>query len=120
MNLTDKIEKERKKVVAVDLDGTLTNVRYIDDFWELSMNNLGEYYEELSPNKEIIDEVNRLYKEGFIINIFTSRWDLYKNQTIRWLIKNNISYHELHMNKPFYDFIIDDKALRPDETKQVK
>ena len=120
MNLTDKIEKERKKVIAVDLDGTLTNVIYINNFWDIPMNELGNYYLKIKPNIKVIRKVNELYAKGFIINVFTSRWDLYKTQTKAWLDNHNVKYHELHMNKPFYDFMIDDKALRPNETGKIK
>jgi len=120
MNLTDKIEKERKKVVAVDLDGTLTHVSYIKNFWELSMNELGEYYISLNPNRNMIRETNRLHRRGFTINIFTSRWDLYKRQTTEWLRKNHVRYDELIMNKPFYDFILDDKCVKLDEVRSIK
>jgi len=121
MNLTDKIEKERKKIVAVDLDGTLTNENYINGFWSLGINELAEFYKtKATPNKKIINKLNELYDKGFIINIFTSRWDLFKEQTTTWLENNGIKYNELHMNKPFYDFILDDKALRPNEIIKIK
>jgi phosphoserine phosphatase len=121
MNLTDKIEKERKKIIAVDLDGTLTNECYIDKFWSLEINELAEFYKtRATPNKKIINQINKLYNKGFIINIFTSRWDLFKEQTITWLENNGIRYNELHMNKPFYDFILDDKCVKLDEVRRIK
>ena len=120
MSLTDNIEKARKKVIAADLDGTLTNIRYIPGFWEMTMKELGDYYLTLSPNNDIKRKINNLYDNGFTINIFTSRWDLYKPQTKKWLEQNEVKYHELQMNKPFYDFIIDDKAIELNNIERIK
>ncbi len=93
----------------VDIDGTLLATQ-------------GNDYQHSQPDEKtqrVIDKVNRLFDEGHKIIIWTARgmstginwFDFTKKQLKKWGIK----YHELHMGKPSYDFIIDDKALTPDE-----
>lgn len=36
-------------------------------------------------------------------------------ETLQWLKDNNIPYDEIYFGKPFADFYIDDKAIRPQE-----
>jgi len=121
MNLETKaIEAKRSKVVAVDLDGTLTEGAYIDNFWDITTLELGKHYLNAKPKIKIIKAVNSLYDKGYIICLFTSRWDLYKPQTKEWLQKNGVKYHELWMNKPFYDFILDDKSVELNRIDQIR
>jgi hypothetical protein len=62
---------------------------------------------------------NRLYEEGHTIVYWTARGsrkqidhtELTKKQLKTWGAK----YHELRVDKPFYDLFIEDKALRIEE-----
>ncbi|HEC1885113.1 HAD-IIIC family phosphatase [Campylobacter sp. TTU-622] len=116
------------KTIIVDLDGTLTideeNVDYINK----------------KPNTALIQTLKKYKKQGFKINIFTSRnmrtfngeLEKIKIHTlpiiISWLKKHNVPYDEVIIGKPWcgYDgFYIDDKAIRPSEFinlsyKQIK
>lgn len=106
------------KTLLIDLDGTLTideeNVDYIDK----------------KPNFDLIQTLKEYKKQGFKINIFTSRnmrtfnGELEKIKThtlpiiISWLKKHNVPYDEIIIGKPWcgYDgFYVDDKAIRPSE-----
>lgn len=106
------------KTLLIDLDGTLTidedNVDYIDK----------------KPNFALIQTLKDYKKQGFKINIFTSRnmrtfdgeLEEIKNYTlptiISWLKKHGVPYDEIIIGKPWcgYDgFYVDDKAIRPSE-----
>lgn len=105
----------KKKIIAIDIDETLcTNlnpIRAISD------------YKKSQPIKEMISFTNQLYKEHYII-LYTARGKLLTKKninlqkklrriTINQLNDWNVKYHELNMNKIFYDLIIDDKSANP-------
>jgi len=91
------------KIYEVDLDGTLCTNTYGN-------------YENAQPILENIEKINNLYRNGNIININTGRgsttsidwYNLTEKQLKLWEIK----YHTLTVGKkPYYDYIIDDKAI---------
>ena len=96
-------------IICFDLDNTLCKT---------VKNN---YYKS-TPIKKNIIILNRLYKSGYVINIFTSRFmgrskekssvakKMGYDFTVRQLKKWNVKYHKLIFGKPSYDMIIDDKA----------
>ena len=94
----------------IDIDGTICN------------NTYGEY-EEAVPVQERIDFLNQLFDKGHEIIYWTARgantgkdWsDLTKKQLDDWGVKR----HELRMNKPSYDFWIDDKAFNADHFFEI-
>ncbi|MDC1169944.1 phosphoheptose isomerase [Candidatus Pelagibacter sp.] len=98
------------KTICFDLDNTLCRT-------------FKNYYHESKPIKKNIRLVNELFREGYNIKIFTSRFMGRSNEnqlkakkkgfklTIQQLKKWNIKYHKLIMGKPSYDLIIDDKAF---------
>jgi hypothetical protein len=75
-------------------------------------------YKSAQPYYDRIKKVNELYNKGNDIVITTSRgfitginWELLtKKQLSRWGVK----YHNLLFNKPYFDYFIDDKAIRAD------
>jgi hypothetical protein len=111
--MTKKISNNRIsstiKILCFDLDGVICKT-------------IGNNYTLSKPIKNNIKFINKLYKEGFIIKIFTARFmgrskeninlakqkgqRLTKMQLSKWRIK----YHYLIMGKPSYDLFIDDKA----------
>lgn len=114
--MTDKY----KGYIAVDFDAVIAT--YERPF---KYNVLGK------PNQEIIDTIKHYYEKGFYIYIFTGR--LETSEIIDWLKTYNVPYHsfnhceKVHPNvskaKPYYDCIIDDKAVnyhyrRNPKTKQ--
>jgi len=89
-------------IIRVDVDGTICN-------------NTGGSYKDAEPIQENINKINSLYDEGHEIIYWTSRgmttgvdWEIL---TLRQLKKWGCKYHDLKMRKPFYDMIIDDKAV---------
>jgi len=112
-----KMKIDIKKRVAFDMDGTLTLRGHFLDIWDLTPRQLLKEYEKVQPDLEMIKFVNMLYKKGYIIYIFTSRSNIYQRQTKKWLDKYKVKYHYFIMDKPYYDFLIDDKVIHPDDIK---
>ena len=99
------MEGRQSKIIYVDIDGTICSIT--------------RPYSDAKPISTHIDKINKLYDEGHTIVYWTARgsrkqidWEnLTKNQLAEWGAK----YHELRVDKPFYDLFIEDKALRIEE-----
>jgi CMP-N,N'-diacetyllegionaminic acid synthase len=84
-----------------DVDGTICRTK-------------GAEYAGATPIQKRIDQINKLYDEGNRIIIWTARGamsgqdllNLTKEQLDSW----GVEYHELH-KKPYFDLLVDDKAL---------
>ena len=100
-----------KKIIAVDLDGTLSTQGSFPNIMDLTPNQLNKIYRDMKPNKKMIKFINDLATKGHLIYIYTSRWDLYQDVTAKWLKKHGVKYEFFQMNKNYFDFIIDDKAI---------
>jgi uncharacterized HAD superfamily protein len=101
--LLEILSNPKRKVIAVDLDGTLCKSEY----W-------GEGIPE--PEKVIIAEVDRLFMAGAIIIIYTARRPEYARETYAWLDYYGVPYHGVMMQKkPGADLYIDDKALNVED-----
>ena len=87
------------KTICFDLDGTICTPEKI----------YNKQYAK--PNVELIKKINELYHSGNNIIIFTGRNSLEWRATTDWLYKNGVEYHQLIMNKPYYDVYIGDKAI---------
>ena len=100
----------KNKIICFDLDNVLCKTK---------SNN----YRISKPINKNINTVNKLFKKGYCIKIFTARYmgrnnnDVQKAQkqgynfTKTQLKKWKINYHELIFGKPSYDIYIDDKSL---------
>jgi hypothetical protein len=98
-----------KKIICFDLDNVICRT---------TENN----YEFSKPIKKSINLINRLYKKGYLIKIFTARgmgkykdnYSLavknYQYLTKKQLRKWKVNHHKLIFGKPAYDYFIDDKA----------
>lgn len=99
-----------KKILCFDLDNVIcTTIK----------NN----YKTSRPKKKIIKLINKLYKEGYIIKIFTARYMGRNNEnkikakkqgfsiTSTQLKNWKLNYHKLIFGKPSYDLFVDDKSL---------
>jgi hypothetical protein len=97
-------------IIRVDIDETICDTPYCMD----DNGSLKREYHNSVPAIESIAKINRLYEAGHTIIYWTSRgsrtkinWrELTEKQLSNWEAK----YHELHLDKPYYDLIIDDKA----------
>lgn len=91
-------ENPNRKVINIDVDGTLTNG---EKFWEA----------EPLPNLKAIAITRTLYKKGYIIIIHTARqWECAPD-TVAWLIKHRVPFHGIYMAKGGADMYVDDKLV---------
>jgi hypothetical protein len=79
------------KNYLIDIDGTIT-----DDV----PNEDPERMVSCLPFVDAVETINKWYNEGHMITFFTSRTEEHRKITEEWLIKHNINYHNLLMNKP--------------------
>jgi len=71
-------------------------------------------YEYAEPIEENIEKLNKLYEDGNIIIIWTSRGSItgidYYDLTMKQIQDWGIKYHDLRLDKPYYDILIDDRS----------
>ena len=82
---------ENIKNYLIDIDGTIC-----DDI-------PNEQPERMSTAKvypEALDTLNKWYKNGHIITFFTSRLEIHRDVTEKWLDQHGFKYHALLMEKP--------------------
>jgi capsule biosynthesis phosphatase len=100
--------------------------RLVFDFDDTISFSKNRDWDNASPNIELIKKMNKLYDEGWQIDIFTARGSLScssreeaKNKFLQgmkvWLEKHSVKYHSVSFDKPLATFYIDDKALSPEE-----
>lgn len=99
-----------KKQLCFDIDGVICKTINSD-------------YKKSKPIKKNIECINKLYKNGYKIIIFTARYMGRTNNnrtlaekkisklTLFQLKKWDVKYHKIFFGKPSFDLIIDDKAL---------
>jgi hypothetical protein len=93
-------------IIFVDIDNTICN-------------NCNMNYEQSVPYKDRINKINNLFNNGNTIIYWTARgtktninwFNITLNQLKEWGCK----FHELRMNKPYYDLFIDDKNINSNE-----
>jgi hypothetical protein len=82
------------------------------------------------PNDELIVKTNKLYDEGWQIDIFTARGNLscatraeaaakYQPDMEEWLKMNGVKYHSISFEKPLAAYYIDDKGMSPEDFIEV-
>jgi len=89
-------------------------IYYVDIDGTICQNTQGKN-DQAVPNKERIQQINKLYDEGHTIVYWTARgsntgidWtELTKQQIYEWGAK----HHEIKMWKPHFDFYICDKSI---------
>ena len=102
--------KVKKKIICFDLDNVLCKTKSND-------------YKTSLPIKKNIFLINKFFKDGFYIKIFTARYMGRNNNNINkakkqgykftktQLQKWKINYHELIFGKPSFDYYVDDKSI---------
>src|SRR3990167_1369307 len=88
--------------VIFDLDGTLANCDHRLHYVNGEQKDWDKFFNELindTVNLDISELAFVLWKASIDIIIVSGRPDSHKQQTINWLDKNQIQFHELHMRK---------------------
>lgn len=100
-------------IIYVDIDMTICTYKKgvpLDGKWS---------YEKAIPSYENIAKINKLYDEGHTIVYYTARGSRsgtdWTELTMRQLNEWQVKYHELRLDKPYYDLLIDDRAQRIEE-----
>jgi len=88
-----------RKYICFDLDGTICSEE----------RTFCKQY--AAPYQEMIAFINEMYNRGHHIIIYTGRNSLEWQATSDWLEQNNVKYHQLIMNKPFFDYYICDSQM---------
>jgi len=98
------------KTYCFDIDNTICSTK-------------GKNYKSSKPNLEAIKKINSKYDKGHKIIIFTGRYmgrnndnpkKAYKQGykfTLDQLKNWGLKFHRLHMGKPTFDILVDDKSL---------
>lgn len=110
---------QEDNVIVIDVDGTLCEKKPRDTS-----------YQNVLPNKRVVDKLREYKEKGFYVIIDTSRnmrtyqGNLGKinahtlSTLVEWLNRHEIPYDELHVGKPWAGrngFCVDDRTIRPNE-----
>ena len=94
---------------------------YCFDIDETICHTQGMDYYSATPITNRIQKINQLFREGNVIKLNTARGSRtgidWRALTEKQLQDWGVSYHELHLGKPFADFYIDDKAVKDSDFK---
>lgn len=109
----------RDKVLVVDVDGTLCDIK-----------SKGGSYIDVEPEPQIVARLRQMHGDGWRIILNSSRGMNSNDGNIglinrnvmpvilEWLRRHEIPFDEIHLGKPWpgeNGFYIDDRALRPRE-----
>ena len=98
------------KTYCFDIDNTICSTK-------------GKNYKSSKPKLEVIKKINSKYDKGHKIIIFTGRYMGRNNDNPRKSYKQGykftldqlknwgLKFHRLHMGKPTFDILVDDKSL---------
>lgn len=90
-------------VIYIDIDNTICKTKDTSN------------YSKSKPIKKNINKANKLYDEGNTIIYWTARGCVtginWRKITEKQLKDWGVKYHELKMDKPYYDIFIDDKNI---------
>jgi hypothetical protein len=93
-------------VYYIDIDNTICQT-------------IGSNYEQSIPIKQRILKINNLYKQGHTVVYWTARGSNsgkdWKTFTERQLDNWGCLRHNILMNKPSYDILIDDKSINSED-----
>jgi FMN phosphatase YigB (HAD superfamily) len=93
---------EVDRAAIVDLDGTLvdvTSIRYLVEGDKKNFNKFHESSAGCPANPKVAEFTKLLFKRGFKIIIMSGRVERYSELSSKWLLSNNISFHELLLRK---------------------
>ncbi len=104
------------KIIAVDIDGTLCSEICDDHDAGCQCTNgwkdmdYEKHFQNVVAYPDAITKINTLYDQGHHIVLYTARFLLDKETTLKWLEDNNVKYHKIIMEKFRADLYIDGNA----------
>jgi phosphoglycolate phosphatase-like HAD superfamily hydrolase len=90
-----------RKIVLVDLDGTLADVKHRLHFIRGPKKNWKQFFKKMSedpPVDEVVQWVRELAEDHSIV-VITGRPEEYRKPTTAWLDKHKVPYEAIHMRK---------------------
>lgn len=104
----------------------MTHKRIILDFDDTLAFTSNRDWQNAQPNLPLIEKCNRLYDQGWQIDIFTARGSIscatrkdaqkkYGKQIEKWLNTHGVKYHMLSFDKPLGAYYVDDKGITPED-----
>ena len=79
-----------------------------------------EEYADAKPNKKTIALMRRCVDEGIVVIIYTSRLSEETFAiTLDWLTKNKVPYSQIHFDKPFYTYCLDDRNITLEQLEEI-
>jgi hypothetical protein len=106
-------EEVMAQVVCFDIDGVLTQAH------ASNQEDLAGTWAYVPPNQANIALARQAYEQGWYVLLFTGRRESFRGTTEEWLCHHKVPYHALVMGKPYFTFIVDDRARSPEELKRV-
>ena len=98
-------------VAVLDLDGVICKAEFYQNNPDYSKRRKEEGIEEV---------ISYLREKNMEVIIYTSRWEEDREVTEEWLKKNGIDYDKLICGKPLADVYVDDKAVRFNNSKNLR
>lgn len=101
------------RVLCFDIDGILT----VDTACEQS--DLAGTWTYRQPNQANMDLVRMAYQQGWYVLLYTGRRESFRGTTEEWLSLHKVPYHHLLMGKPYFTYVVDDRAKTPEEIRRI-
>lgn len=100
--------------------------RIILDFDDTLAFNENRDWSIAKPNTKLIEKTNKLFDQGWKIDIYTARGSIscstrdeasakYEEGMRQWLANHGVKYHDISFNKQLAAYYIDDKGMSPEE-----
>ncbi len=95
-------------IIFVDFDGTLHREHHSNfDLWS-------------EPNEKVVNLVKEYKEQGHEIVMYSCRSNPHicdqkdADLMVKWLKRNDVPFDRIERDKPYFDIIIDDRAINPD------
>lgn len=95
------MKNKEGKIVSVDIDNFVAE--------PLDEKNRHNYILSI-PRKDMIEKVNKLFEDRYVVIYYTGRAPKYYQVTYAWLVAQGCKFHALRMGKLRADYYLDDKA----------
>ncbi len=92
-----------QRIIAIDIDGCVAD--------PLEEKDRHKYWLS-TPRKDMIEKVNKLYEDRYVIIYHTGRAPSHYEQTYAWLVKHGCKFHALRMGKLSADYYVDDRSIK--------
>lgn len=92
----------KRLVYVFDLDGTICNTSHRKQYVQTKPKNWDAWNAGLAldkPNIQVVNVLHALFRSGFGILLVSGRSEDYRQETLDWLKKHNVTFDQLYMRK---------------------